>query len=68
MLSLIELVLKKLVKAVRQLGIASKGLNNDWIDQELFDRAAALMNPDQSSIYTDKLSVISPKCCRRNSA
>ena len=41
---------KKLVKAARQVGIASKGLNNEWIDQELFDRAAVIINPDQSSI------------------
>ena len=59
---------EKLVKAGRRVGIASTGLNVDWMNQELFDRAAAIMNPDQSSISTRELAVISPKGVRRNSA
>jgi len=59
---------EKLVKAGRRVGIASMGLSVNWMDQDLFERAAAIMNPDPTSIATDEPVVMSPKDVRRNSA
>ena len=53
---------KKLVKAGKRVGITSKGLSVKWMDQAMFERAAAVLNPGISTkTSADLPGVISPE-------
>ena len=60
---------EKLVKAGKCVGITSKGLSVEWMDQTMFKRAAAVLNPGTpAKKSTDLPGVISPEGVRKDSA
>ena len=60
---------EKLVKAGKLVGITSKGLTVEWMDQAMFKQAAAVLSPGTpAKTSTDLPGVISPEGVRKNSA
>ena len=60
---------ENLVKAGKRVGITSTGLSVEWMDQALFERAAAVLNPESPTTTPTELpGVTSPECVRKNSA
>ena len=53
---------KKLVKAGKRVGITGKGLSVKWMDQAMFEQAAAVLNPGiPTKTSADLPGVISPE-------
>ena len=60
---------EKLVKAGKHVGITSKGLSIEWMDQAMFEQAAAVLNPGTpTKTSADLPGVISPEGVRKDSA
>ena len=58
---------EKLIKAGKKVGITSTGLSVEWMDQEMFARAEAILNPTTPT-KPDTVEIPSPVGVRRNSA
>lgn len=60
---------ENLVKAGKRVGITSTGLSVEWMDQAMFERAAAVLNPESPTTTPTELpGVTSPEGVRKNSA
>ena len=57
---------EKLVKAGKRVGISSEGLSVEWMDQSMFERAEAILNPPTN--ITPTIQISSPENVRKGSA
>ena len=59
---------ENLTKAGKRVGITNEGLSVEWMDQSMFERAAAVLHPESPMKTPTELPVTSPEGVRKNSA
>ena len=59
---------ENIVKAGKRVGITSKGLDIDWMDQQKFERAESILNPPTTPEKHQTVTVSSPVNYRKGSA